>query len=52
MKATNINWDTDGEEVDLPKEVPIPGNVHPEDVADYLSDEYGFCIFSYTESEE
>ena len=50
MKATNIKWDTDGEYVSgLPTEVVIPDNVDPEDVADWLSDTYGFCIFSYEE---
>ena len=30
--ATNIEWETDGEDVDLPEEVVIPENVIPNDV--------------------
>ena len=45
--ATNIEWDTDGEDIDLPSEVCIPNNIADEDIADYLSDNYGFCIFSF-----
>jgi hypothetical protein len=53
MIAFNIDWDTDGEEIDLPKEVTIPESVAKEHnagddtaVADYLSDEYGWCVNS------
>lgn len=44
VKVYDISWETDGEEVDLPTEVilemPIPGD----EIADTLSDEYGFLI--------
>lgn len=46
MKAVKIEWDTDGEVVELPDTVDIPDNIDIDDVADYLSDEYGFCITS------
>lgn len=44
-KAVNIQWDTDGEEVDLPEEVLIPFGMEDdkEAVSDYLSDSTGFC---------
>ena len=62
IRACDINWDTDGEEVDLPEEVEIQEEdllyetERPEDVdreelhdriADYLSDKYEFCVFDF-----
>ena len=47
MKAINIKWDTDNEVIDLPTEVNIPEGYDEDEVADYLSDEYGFCVFSF-----
>ena len=50
MKAINILWDTDGEEVNLPNEIEIPDWVDKEDddeISDYLSDEIGFCHFGF-----
>ncbi len=42
MKATNIKWEID--DPSLPKEVEIPEEVgtDPEDIADWLSDKYGY----------
>ena len=45
-----VNWDTDGyslEELGLQEVVTIP-TINIYDVADYLSDEYGFCVESFT----
>ncbi len=42
--ATNIQWDTDGEEIDLPNEVFL-NDYEPEDedeISNYLSDTYGY----------
>lgn len=48
MLVKNIIWDTDGEYIpELPKEIEIPNGIDQEDIADYLSDKYGFCVFSY-----
>lgn len=57
MKATNIQWDTDGdqEEFDeLPTEIEIPkdfisenGEVDEDTVSDYISDETGFCHYGF-----
>ena len=46
-----VVWDTDGENVELPKLVEIPeyikkGNYN---IADYLSSNYGWCVDSYME---
>jgi hypothetical protein len=46
-KATNIKWDTDGYVIEwLPLCVEIPETCTDE-VVDYLSDEYGFCVESF-----
>ena len=49
MKAINILWDTDDEEVSLPNEIEIPDWVDKDDdgVSDYLSDATGFCHFGF-----
>jgi len=38
-----VEWDTDDETPDLPKTVKIPA-MKSDDVADYLSDNYGWCV--------
>ena len=43
----NIQWDTDGEEVNLPDRVEIPFYVSEDEIADMLSDEYGFCVLGF-----
>lgn len=48
MKITNIIWDTDGTPVDdLPQEVNIKDKINLNDIADYLSDTYGWCVESF-----
>jgi hypothetical protein len=48
MKATNIKWDTDGYVIEwLPLNVEIPPHIEEDEIADYLSDEYGFCVESF-----
>ena len=48
VKVNNIVWDTDGEKVDgLPKSVTLTLRNPVDDIADALSDEYGFCVKSY-----
>ena len=44
--VTDIKWDTDGEIVDLPKSIEVPSYLQDDEIADYLSDKYGWCIFS------
>lgn len=46
MKATDIKWVTDGEDVQLPSEVEIPSIIEDDDdaIADYLSDTYGWLV--------
>ena len=49
-KAVDIQWDTDGDEElleSLPTEIQIPPGMDEDDIADYLSDQTGFCHFGY-----
>ena len=44
MKAYDIEWETDGEDVELPTEIEIPEDMEDEDeISDYLSNLVGFC---------
>lgn len=46
--AVNIKWDTDGEDIEyLPERVSIPFFMDDDEIADYLSDEYGYCVFGF-----
>ncbi len=54
-RADNIIWDYDEEEengtaqfLGLPDHADIPDGIDDEDVADYLSDTYGFCVYGFT----
>ena len=49
MKAVNIEWDIDEDIVDgsLPREVELPRDTQEDEIADYLSDEYEFCVFRF-----
>ena len=42
-----VDWDDDGE--NLPTKVKVPTDIDDEDVADYLSDTYGFCVNGWYE---
>jgi len=44
IKTTNINWDTDEHKVDLPQQVELEVD-HEDEIADKLSDIYGWCIY-------
>ena len=45
--VVNIQWDTDGEDVNLPTQVEIPFYMDGDDIAGMLSDEYGFCVLGF-----
>lgn len=54
MKATNIVWcigdegsDFHPNDYNIPTEVEIPNEIEEDDIADYLSDEYGFLVESF-----
>ena len=46
-EATKIDWETDGQEVDLPKSVKVPDDLDSDEIADYLSDKHGFLVNSF-----
>ena len=50
MKITNIIWDTDGYDVEalyLPTETYVPSDIEEDEIADWLSDKYGFLVESF-----
>lgn len=56
MKATNIEWDFDGEDLTeeekecLPTEIELPDEIEVDDydaIDDYLSEQTGFCHKGY-----
>lgn len=52
--VTDIKYDTDGEEIDLPKvlEIDVPNDIETDEIEEYLSDEIsnqtGFCHFGFS----
>ena len=51
-RKIHVDWDTDGytlEECGLPSIVEVPSDIEEEDISDWLSDEYGFCVNSWWE---
>lgn len=61
--VTNIDWDTDGEDVELPDEIIIEideNNIdlledlddYADNLLDYLSDTYGYCIKGFNAETE
>lgn len=48
MRAINIIWDTDGENITLPTEIDIPNEMtDEEEISDYITDETGFCHYGF-----
>ena len=48
----SVNWDTDGVpscELGLPDVVRVPRDIPSDEISDYLSDTYGFCVNSWWE---
>lgn len=48
MKITDIIWETDGNDVTLPTEVEVEDNLTDEEVAEYLSDTYGYLVEAFS----
>jgi hypothetical protein len=48
MKVTNIKWETDGEVVDLPTEVEVEDGMSDDEIANFLSDEYGWLVNGFS----
>jgi hypothetical protein len=50
FKVTDIEWDTDGEDVDLPTETILHSDtdsIDDDEVVDILSGTYGWCVLSF-----
>jgi len=51
-RVVSVVWDTDGvnprDIKGLPLEVNVPYSIADEDIADYLSDTYGYCVESFS----
>lgn len=47
IKITNIIWETDNEDVILPTEVEVEEHLGSEEIADYLSNIYGYLVDSF-----
>lgn len=45
--VTDICWDTDEEYAELPGSVTVPRGTDIDRIADYLSDTYSFCVYSF-----
>ena len=48
MTITHITWETDGNDVALPTEVEVEDNLTDEEVAEYLSDTYGYLVEAFS----
>lgn len=48
MKAINIIWDSEADNIILPNEIEIPYGMTDEDeISDYITDETGYCHFGF-----
>ena len=48
MTVSDIKWQTDGEVVNLPSEVEVDNHLSDDEIADYLSDTYGWLVESFS----
>lgn len=44
ITITGIDWETDGEDVDLPTSMEVPADLESDEIADYLSDQMGWLV--------
>ncbi len=47
MEQIKVEWDTEGEAVDLPSVVEIPTDLEDDEVAEWLSEHYGWTVLSW-----
>ena len=48
MIVSDIKWVTDGEVVELPAEVEVNNDLSDDEIADYLSDTYGWLVDGFS----
>ncbi len=44
ITITGIDWETDGEDFDLPTTMKVPADLENDEIADYLSDQIGWLV--------
>ena len=44
MRIYDIEWDTDGEYMELPETIILPFHLFQDDIEGYLSETYGCCV--------
>lgn len=44
ITVTEIDWETDGEDVDLPTTMDVPSDLEEDEIADYLSNQKGWLV--------
>lgn len=47
VTITNITWETDNQDVTLPTEVEVEEHLSSEEIAEYLSNLYGYLVDSF-----
>lgn len=47
VTITNITWETDNQDVILPTEVEVEEHLSSEEIAEYLSNLYGYLVDSF-----
>ena len=47
VTITNITWETDNQDVALPKEVEVEEHLSSEEIAEYISNLYGYLVDSF-----
>ena len=59
MPIYDINWDTDGEIIpedgegnELPSTVMVPSDLEEDEIADYLSDKYGWLVLGFVKGQK
>lgn len=50
-RSIHVTWDTDGEEVLLPEIVSLPPGMEDADVAEWLSQKYGWLVTGWSHKE-
>ena len=55
-RTVSVEWDTKTDDdlpaPQLPSTVEVPGDIDAEQVADWLSDQFGFCVLGWAESSQ
>lgn len=47
IKVSDIVWETDGEDADLPHEMEVPSDIKEDEIEGYLYNQTGYLVLSY-----